>query len=64
MRWHLVTSLSTIHSNDSVSVDGITLVWVDDNAKQSRIGLFEELKDVKVFKQQEGVKNRGKNMKN
>ena len=39
MRWHLITSLASIHSNDRVGVDWITLVWVDDNAKQSRVGL-------------------------
>ena len=46
MRWYLITPLASIHPNNRVGVDWITLVWVDDNAKQSRIGL----KNIKTYR--------------
>ena len=41
MRWHLGTSLATVHLHHSVSVDGEALVGVDHDAEQARVGLGE-----------------------
>ena len=39
MRWDLVTPLAQVHLDHGVGVDGVTLVRVDDNAEQTRVGL-------------------------
>ena len=41
MRRDFIPSLANVHFHHRIGVDGISLVWIDDNAKQARIGLKE-----------------------
>ena len=39
MGWHLSTTLTHVHSSDRVGVDGKSLVGVDDDTEETRVGL-------------------------
>ena len=39
MGWHLSTTLAHVHSSDGVGVDGKSLVGVDDDTEETRVGL-------------------------
>ena len=41
MRWYLISSLSKVHLDYSSGVDWVSFVWVDDNTKESRVGVDE-----------------------
>jgi hypothetical protein len=39
MGWHFITTLADVRLDDTLGVDGKTLVGVDDNAEEARVGL-------------------------
>ena len=41
MRWYFISSLSKVHLDYSSGVDWVSLVWVDDNTKESRVCIDE-----------------------
>ena len=39
MGWDLVPPLAQVHLDNSLGVDGVTLVGVDDNTEETRVGV-------------------------
>lgn len=39
MGWHFITTLATVHLGDTEGIQWPTLVRVDDNTEEARVGL-------------------------
>ena len=50
MRRHFITAFTNVHRDDTVGVDGETLVRVDGDAEKTRVGLFIVKYDDKLKK--------------